>query len=243
MVTSRPSSYAWLKILTAILLLLGGCVLFLLPASMPPSARRAQTLNNLRNVAFGTQAYATTYGGWIPAGGEPRETLPEWSWQTQLLPYLEQDAAYRAIDFTRAWNSPENKRALSMSLAIFFSVAETDRRPVDGFGVTHFTANSRLFGPREGVRIDDVAKKDGTTATIMMGEIGSAFPPWARPGNCRDPARGLGGEPDQFGNSQGTPCAVMFLGGNGRHLDPRLSPRVLELLADPDNGVPADDEF
>jgi hypothetical protein len=242
-VTSRPHPLAWLKIPAAILLLLGGCVLCLTPMSTPRSGTRTQTLNNLRNVAIATQAYATIYDGWIPAGGKPEDTSPEWSWQTQLLPYLEQQAAYGAIDFTRAWNSPENGKPLSMSLAIFYSAVETNRRPVDGFGVTHFTANSRLFGPREGVRIDDVANMDGTTATIMMGEIGSGFPPWARPGNCRDPARGLGGGPDQFGNSQGTPCAVMFLGGNGRHLDPRLSPRVLELLADPDNGVPADDEF
>ena len=243
METSRESSYAWLQVPAAMLLLLGGCVLFLMPASTSHSYKKTQTLNNLRNVAIATQAYATAYNGRIPAGGSPDDSLPYWSWQTELLPYLEQQAAYRAIDFTRAWNSPENQKPLSMNLAIFQSAAESARRPVDGYGVTHFTANSRLFGAREGVRFDEVSSKDGSTVTLMMGEIGSAFPPWARPGNSRDPARGLGGGPDQFGNSQGTRCAVMFLGGNGRHLDPKLSPRVLELLADPDNGVPADDEF
>jgi len=204
---------------------------------------RRPTLSVLRNVGIAAQAYATTFHGWIPAGGSSEDVLPEWSWQTELLPYLEQQTLYRRIDFTRPWNSRENAELFSLSLPIFCSPKETDRRPVNGFAVTHFTANSRLFRPREGVRLDDVARRDGTYCTIMMGEIGSAFPPWARPANTRDPARGLGGGPDQFGNSSGTPCAVMFLGGNGKHLSPEISPRVLELLADPDNGAPNDDEF
>ncbi len=228
----------------ATLLLITICAL-LEPALMDRdrSRRRPQTLNNLRNVAIAAQSYATKFDGWLPAGGSRDDLLPEWSWQTQLLPYLEQDALYRRIDFAQPWNSPENAGLLSLSLSIFYSVEERDRRPENGFAVTHFTANSRLLRPRDGTNLDDLSRRDGTNETILMGEIGSAFPPWARPGNTRDPARGLAGGPDQFGNSRGAPCAVLFAGGNGRHLSPDVAPRVLELLADPNNGVPAEDEY
>ena len=203
----------------------------------------AQTLNNLRYVALSTQAYATEFHGWLPPGGSRDDVLPERSWQTQLLPYLDRGRLYHGIDFTRPWNSPENSELLSLSLPEFYSVEEKDRRLVNGYAVTHFTANSRLLRAREGINLDDLSRKDGTSETILMGEIGSAFPPWARPGNTRDPARGLAGGPEQFGNSRGAPCAIVFAGGNCRNLSPEISPRVLELLADPDNGVPSSDDF
>ena len=221
----------------------------LLALVLPPitdlerGGRRPQTLNNLRNVAIAAQCYATKFDGWLPAGGSRDDLLPEWSWQTQLLPYLEQDALYRRIDFARPWNSPENAELFSWSLPVFCSVEAKDRRPVNGFAVTHFTANSRLLRPRDGLRLDDLARLDGTNATILMGEIGSGFPPWAQPGNTRDPARRLTGGPGQFGNARGTECAILFAGGNGRHVRSDLSPRVLELLAGPDNGVPDEEEF
>jgi hypothetical protein len=36
---------------------------------------------------------------------------------------------------------------------------------------------------------------------------------------------------------------MMFMAGNARFLPAEISPRVLELLADPNNGVPRDGEF
>lgn len=206
-------------------------------------SRRTSTLNNLRNVGIAVQAYATTFKGWIPAGGSVDDVLPEWSWQTQLLPYLEQQELYRRIDFARPWNSPENATLSATNIAVLLGHNEPNRGPIDGFGITHFTRNSRVMGPRAHFTFDDISEKDGTNTTLLLGEIGSAFPPWARPGNTLDPARRLGGGADQFGNSQGIPCAVMFVGGNGRSLSPDISLHVLELLADPDNGVPGDDEY
>lgn len=206
-------------------------------------SRRNATLNNLRNVGIAVQAYATTFLGWVPAGGSVEDVLPEWSWQTQLLPYLEQQALYRKIDFTRAWNSPENTPLSAISISILLGHNNPNRGPVDGFGITHFTGSSRVFTPRVRWTLDDISMKDGTSATLLLGEIASACPPWARPGNTRDPARGLAGGVDQFGTSPEAPCAVMFVGGSSRYLSPDISPRVLELLADPDNGVPTDVEY
>lgn len=225
-------------------LLLVVCLFFLPPIyparDVPP---KTQTLNHLRNVAIAVQSYATVTNGNMPAGGSPGENLPLWSWQTTLLPYLEQNALYRRIDFDRAWNSPGNAELFSTNIAIYQSARERNRDPVVGFAITHFAGNSRVMRPREWMKIQEVSQKDGGHCTILMGEIGTGFPPWGRPGNTRDPARGLQGGPDQFGNSEHGSCAIMFVGGNGKFLNPEIAPHVLELLADPDNGAPNDDEY
>lgn len=204
--------------------------------------RRPPSLNTLRHVLLAVQTYATTFNGFIPAGGNATDTDPRWSWQVQLLPYMEHERAYARIDFSQAWNAPVNREVFAISIPSFLNPEERDVAAVDGLAITHQAANSRLFGTREGMRFEDLWEADGTTATIMLGEIGSAFPPWARPGNVRDPALGLGGGPHQFGRRE-RGCYVMFVGGNGKYLDRELSPRVLELLADPRNGVPSEDEF
>lgn len=243
----RPRSDLGAKLFAGVVVLfvLSVPLLCLLPAvqSTREPARRTQTLNNLRNVAIAAHSYIQEFDGRLPAGGSLEDTLPERSWQTQLLPYLEQQALYRQIDFTQAWDSPANAKLSSATMAVLQRADESNRGPIGGFGITHFSGNSRVLGRREGMRIDDVSEKDGTSQTLLMGEIGTAYPPWARPGNTRDPARGLGGGADQWGVSQTKPCAVMFVGGNGRFLRPDIAPRVLELLADPDNGVPGDDDY
>lgn len=242
MSTGRSPLPLWVSIPMS-LLVLGACWIFMTPTLSTPRSHvwRNQTLNNLRGVGIAVHTYATKFDGWIPPGGSPADRLPQWSWETQLLPYLDQEALFRSIDFTRPWNAPENAKMFATNLRFLQSPAESDRQSADGFAVTHFTANSRVFGARTGVRLDDVSKGDGLSMTLMMGEIGSAFPPWGQPGNTRDPARGLGGGPDQFGNARRDVCAVVFLGGNSRFLSPDTSPQVLLLIADSDNGIPDDD--
>lgn len=206
-------------------------------------ARNSSSLNNLRNVALATHQYSVDSQGVIPAGGRRSDVEPQWSWAVRLLPYIEQERSYRSVDFSQLWNSDQNRKWLSFEIRIFLNPSESDRNPVDGFAITHQTANSRVFGPREGISLDQAIRWDGTDSTLMLGEIGTAFPPWAKPGNVRDPARGLGGGPEQWGRSDGSGCNVFFLGGNAKNLSPDISPEVLELLADPNNGVPKDDEF
>lgn len=241
--TSNPSANLFTGAMIAVLLLV--VCLFVLPPIYPArnTPPKTRTLNNLRNVALAVQSYATVTNGNMPAGGSPDESLPLWSWQTTLLPYLEQNALYRRIDFDRPWNAPGNAELFAADLAILLSPRERNREPVDGFAITHFAGNSRVMRPREWMTIQEVSQKDGGHCTILMGEIGTGFPPWGRPGNTRDPARGLKGGPDQFGNSEHGSCAIMFVGGNGKFLNPEIARHVLELLADPDNGAPNEDEY
>lgn len=187
------------------------------------------------------QMYATRYDGWTPAGGAVDDISPEWSWQVQLLPFLDRDDLYRRIDFRQPWDFGPNRDVAATSLAEFLNPYESKPPSHWELAITHQAGNARVFAARRGVNLDEV--KDSLSATLMLGEIGAEFPPWAKPGNVRELTRGLGGGPGQFGRSAGHGGFAMFLGGNGKYLSPDTSPRVLELLAGPDNGFPRDDEF
>lgn len=218
-------------------------VTMLLEPLFRPLRHRGRTKADsaLRNVAIAAQAYATRHGGWIPAGGTNKDQSPSASWQTQLLPFLERADLYDPLQFDRPWNRGGNARIAATSVVPFLNPDISEREPVDGFAITHQAANSQVFGPDRGIQIDNL--RDGSTCTILIGEIGSSFPPWARPGNVRDPARGIGLGPDQFGCPGRDVVNLYFVGGNGKTVSNSISQRVLELLADPNNGNPRDDEF
>jgi hypothetical protein len=198
-------------------------------------------MNALRNVTIAVQAYATRYGGWTPAGGRREDWSPAASWQTQMLPFLERTDLSDALQFSQPWDQGENARIAATPVVEFLNPDLSDRARVEGFAITHQAGNARVFGPDRGINYDDLP--DGSTSTILIGEIASAFPPWARPGNVRDPARGIGPGPDQFGCPGRDVVNFYFVGGNGKTVSNSISLRVLELLADPDNGDPHRDEF
>lgn len=232
----------WKVFFGALVLVLGevGYIAYSLRDTRDASRQRA-TLDSLREVDGGLRGFTSNCSMPLPKVGTEQDTDPGLSWQTQLLPWLDQQTLYSRIDFQKPWNSRENARPLSTEIAAFQSPHERYHASVAGFAITHQTANSRLFPPGKALSLNEIA--DGLSRTIWIGEIGAAYPPWARPGNVRDPARGLGGGADQFGRAGADVCCVFYLDGNGGALSSRIDPRTLKQLADPDDGVPPGSEF
>ena len=238
----RTSCLVWCGVLG---LVGGGLILLLIPALQqarsgvgPPKSMRP-----LRQVGIALQGYATVQGGWIPAGGTRDAQEPAASWQTQLLPHIDRPDLFHAIDFDQPWNAAANVRVFATKIPQFVIPGEPKAAAVAGCAATQQAANSRLLRTDRGWNLDDLARGDGTAYTIMIGEVGSALSPWGRPGNSRDPAAGIGTAPDQFGRSHGKFAYFVFAGGNARLIESSVSPRVMELLADPENGVPLTDDF
>src|SRR5437016_2000216 len=101
--------------------LLAGLAIFMLlialliPAtrsSARPAARRAQCVNNLKQIAQALLNYEQAYGALPPAYTVDAKGRPLHSWRTLILPYLEQEPLYRTIDLSKPWNDPANVRAL-----------------------------------------------------------------------------------------------------------------------------------
>ncbi len=242
---NTPRRSHWLVWL--VMLCVSGGILFVLvlPAIQPARSGVGppKSARPLRQIGIALQSYATTYGGWLPAAGATGIVDPARSWQTQLLPYLDRSDLYNAIDFSAPWDSPANSRVFATKLPEFLIPGEPDTPQVAGCATTQQAANSRLLRSDRGGNLDDLARGDGTSATILLGEVGHGLVPWGQPGNSRDPAAGLGMRPDQFGRSHGNFAYFVFASGWMRLIDTSISPHVLELLADPENGAPPFDDY
>src|SRR5262245_42371157 len=95
--------------------IIGVLIALLLPAvqSARDSARRAQCINNLKQIGLALLNYETVHksfpSGYVSAydaGGN--DTGPGWGWASFVLPQMEETAIHRAIRFDLAIEDPKN---------------------------------------------------------------------------------------------------------------------------------------
>jgi prepilin-type N-terminal cleavage/methylation domain-containing protein/prepilin-type processing-associated H-X9-DG protein len=179
----------------------------LLPAvqKVREAAARAKCQNNLKQIGLAFHNYHSAYER-FPAGFTSRALEengpglgPGWGWGATLLPYLEQDALYRQIDFAKDIADPANARTRVTSVAVFMcpsddppaltftaadeggvaicDVAFANYVGVGGTSeVTGFpdTGNGVLYR-NSTIRLTDIT--DGTSNTIFAGERASKRSP------------------------------------------------------------------
>jgi hypothetical protein len=91
-----------------------------------------------------------------------------------------------------------------------------------------------MFGPNTSVALEDI--RDGTSNTIMAGEVNANFRPWGHPVNLRDPARGINTSPDSFGSPFAGGMHFLLCDGHSRFVSEDIDSAVLKALATPDGG-------
>src|SRR6476646_5843582 len=99
----------------------------LLPAvqKVREAAARLKCQNNLKQIGLAFHNYHAAYGAFPPgfsSRAEPEDGPglgPGWGWGAYLLPYLEQDALYRQINFSRDIADPANAAARVTSVPVF----------------------------------------------------------------------------------------------------------------------------
>jgi prepilin-type N-terminal cleavage/methylation domain-containing protein/prepilin-type processing-associated H-X9-DG protein len=128
-----------------VLAVVGVLIALLLPAvqSAREAARRIQCTNNLKQIALGMHSYVGVYGAFPPGyvstifapiniyvGGE--DGGPGWSAHAKMLPALEQNGLYNAINFDIGVDSPANATARLTSLSTFICPSDAAREPTVG---------------------------------------------------------------------------------------------------------------
>jgi len=114
--TPKPSTRCGFTLLEAMVVIgiIALLIAFLLPAvrsGSGPAVRRAQCVNNLKQIALALYNYERAYKVLPPAYTVDASGRPLHSWRTLVLPYLEQESLYRTIDLSKPWNDPANARA------------------------------------------------------------------------------------------------------------------------------------
>ena len=148
--------------LLVVIAIIGVLIALLLPAvqAAREAARRAQCINNLKQIGLGIHNYVDSTNDSLPICG-PNLRWDDWSVQVMLLPFIEQQPLYNATNFavngnaanstinTGGGQAPNNTLALT-TLSVFQCPSDTDRL-TDLSGHTNYMAcggsSSRAFDP------------------------------------------------------------------------------------------------
>lgn len=218
----------------------GGFVLLIviLPALLLPAvqqardaARRSTSKNNMKMIGLALHNYHDTHRLFPPGAIETTDGKPYHSWQTQILPFVDQAPLYNDIDFNVAWDDPNNQIIFEQKIPTYLNPSIEETISPDGYGLSHYVGNELVMKKNGNIRIRDIT--DGTSNTILAVETGQDFKPWGDPTSIAKPTEIMGqGKKSSFrgGNH------VLMGDGSVRFVSENIDPETLKNLSIPNDG-------
>lgn len=195
------------------------------------AARRSTSKNNMKQIGLALHNYHDTHRVFPPGGIETTDGKPYHSWQTMILPFVDQAGLYNDIDFDQAWTDPTNQIIFEQEIPPYLNPAIEERVSPEGLGLSHYVGNRLLMKTNGNMRIREMT--DGTSNTIMAIETGENFKPWGDPTNIAHPANIIGpGKKSSFrgGNH------ILMGDGSVRFISENIDPATLKALSTPNGG-------
>jgi prepilin-type processing-associated H-X9-DG protein len=209
-------------------------IALLLPAvqSAREAARRAQCVNNLKQIALACLNYESANGAYPPAALTGEGGKPLLSWRVAILPYIDQKPLYDKFHLDEPWDSPHNRQLLPYMPRTYLCPSRPDSgaAAVSSTSYRVFSGKGTLFEPGHAARMAEVT--DGTSNTLMVVEAKDAVP-WTKPDelpfNLDD--RAVGGPP-LFGVGSFHPGGfnAAFADGSVRFLRTTIDHQILRAL-------------
>jgi prepilin-type N-terminal cleavage/methylation domain-containing protein/prepilin-type processing-associated H-X9-DG protein len=120
--------------LLVVISIIGVLIALLLPAvqAAREAARRAQCVNNLKQIGLAMQSYHANIQVFPPGyvskfDTSGNDTGPGWGWAAMLLPQFEQTVMYSAINFDIAIEDPSNRTTRMANITVFLCPSDTVR--------------------------------------------------------------------------------------------------------------------
>lgn len=168
-----PQKKGWFSCLGCFLILVFAGVVagLLLPGmrrGMPEAARRSQCQNNLKQLALALHLYESVHKTLPSAFTTDADGKPLHSWRALILPYVEQQALFDSIDFSKPWNDPANAGAYKKLPEVFQCPSVRDLEP----GFTTYLAvvgEDCSLHPTRPRQLQEF--KDGQSNTLMLVDV------------------------------------------------------------------------
>lgn len=156
----------------------GIAVGLMLPAvqSAREAARRAQCVNNLKQIALAMHNYADANGGFPPAAITGKNGEPLLSWRVALLPFLEEQELYDAIRKDEPWDSPHNRPLMERMPKLFACPSHTLQPGMTCYRA--FAGNGAVLEMDKPTPLSAI--RDGTSNTLLFAESSEPVE-WTRP--------------------------------------------------------------
>jgi len=196
-------------------------------------AMRVQSSNNLKHLALAAHAYGDKEELRPPSASFDTAGRGLHGWLTFLLPSLEQQSLFDEIQLERPWTDPANRKPMSAEVVGFLAHRQRPKSR-DGYGLSYYALNAYVADTARVRRSRDV--RDGTSNTILAGEVIENPPAWGSATNWRDPALGINRSPAGFGSTNRDSTLFSLMDGSVRPIDANIDPRVLRALSTPKGG-------
>lgn len=198
----------------------------LLPAvqSARSAARRAQSMNNKKQMVLAMHNYLSAHGAFPAQASYDKNGKPLLSWRVHMLPYMEQQELYEKFHLDEPWDSPHNKQLIKEMPLIYQSPAVAYIG--DGKTVYLGVAGEGMAFSNTGRKINDYT--DGTSNTILTVEANDDQAViWTKPQDwdfdANDPLKGLG-------RTQPGGIVASMADGSVHVISPAIDPNVWKSL-------------
>jgi hypothetical protein len=154
----------------------GGSVLAQAVLKVRGSAKRAQSTNNLKQLALAMHNYHGTNRHFPAQAVYSPDGKPLLSWRVLILPYIEHEDLYKQFHLDEPWDSAHNKKLLA-KMPKTYLLPGMDEKSTE----THylgFSGPGAFFDGKKGIGIAEIT--DGTSNTIMLVEAAKGVP-WSKP--------------------------------------------------------------
>jgi type II secretory pathway pseudopilin PulG len=163
---NRRSGFTLFQLLV-VLAVLAILIGLLLPAvqKVREAAARAQSSNNLKQLALAIHNYADSNRALLPSGIDANG----FSALTKLLPYVEQDNLYKSIDLNKPFDDKANADARKVQIKLLASPRDSVQTVKNGWGATNYVGNDLAF-PAKANSVLPATFTDGLSNTILFAE-------------------------------------------------------------------------
>jgi hypothetical protein len=170
----------------------------LLPAvqAAREAARRAQSMNNIKQILLSLLSYESMKGHFPLAFNADKDGKPLLSWRVMILPMLDQDGLYKQFHLDEPWDSEHNKKLIDKMPSVYKCPNSTKAAE----GKTNYLTvrGDKTIFSSDGKRRGMVDIPDGTSDTIMVVEANDEKAvPWTKPDDFEydesNPIKGLVG--------------------------------------------------